>query len=41
MLYRLSLLLFASLAPGRDGDIVLAHAGEVVELEPAGHSLQP
>jgi len=41
MLYRLSLLFFALPALGREGDIVLADAVEVVELEPVGHSLQP
>ena len=41
MLYRLPLLLFALPTLGRDGDIALADAGEVGELELAGHSLQP
>jgi hypothetical protein len=41
MLYRLSLLLFALPALDHDCDIVLADAGEVVELEPVRHSRQP
>jgi hypothetical protein len=41
MLYRLLLLFFALPALGRDGDIVLAHAGKVIELDPVRHSRQP
>ena len=40
MLYRLSLLLFALPALGRDGDIAFADAREVFELEPVRHSWQ-
>jgi hypothetical protein len=40
MLYRLSLLLFALPALDREGDIALADAGEVVELESVGLSWQ-
>jgi hypothetical protein len=41
MLYRLSLLLFALPALDRDGNIALADAREVVELEPVRRSSQP